>query len=185
MGPKPLFIPAGGQPARRPWLLSGHEELAAQARREGCRIDTLILPFGTGGTLAACFSGSTRCARLDGQGLSVAREGAWEQGGIAPYPQIAKEAAALLGLEFKLAEERYAVLYEYVGPGYAIVTAECAEAIRTVARADGILLDPVYTGKAMAGMIDLIRTGRLTKGQTVVFLHTGGAPAVTSPRRGR
>ena len=77
-----------------------------------------------------------------------------------------------------IGEGRWSVLYDHVGPGYAVCTPQCAEAIRMVARSDGILLDPVYTGKAMAGLIDLVRTGRIGKGQTVVFLHTGGAPAL-------
>ncbi len=111
-------------------------------------------------------------------GISVAPEGAWEQSGVSPMRTLAGEAASLLGLEFRLAEERYQILYDYVGPAYGAVTPGCAEAIRMVARADGILLDPVYTGKAMAGLIDLVRKERFTRGQTIVFLHTGGAPAL-------
>ena len=64
---------------------------------------------------------------------------------------------------------------DYVGAGYGIPTEGMVEAVRMLAREEGILLDPVYSGKAMAGMIDLIRKGVLPKGETVVFLHTGGA----------
>jgi L-cysteate sulfo-lyase len=64
---------------------------------------------------------------------------------------------------------------DYVGAGYGIPTEGMGEAVRMLAREEGILLDPVYSGKAMAGMIDLIRKGALAKGETVVFLHTGGA----------
>ena len=64
---------------------------------------------------------------------------------------------------------------DYVGNGYGIPTEGMGEAVRMLARLEGILLDPVYSGKAMAGMIDLIRKGELRKGETVVFLHTGGA----------
>ena len=179
-GRKPFFIPAGGAtPLGSLGYFRATEELAAQARREGCRVDTVVLAFSTGGTLAGVLLG-VDALRLDWsvKAVSVAPAGLWERGGVAPYRQIAKDAAALLGLDFRLPEDRAEVLYDYVGPGYAVTTPECAEAIRTAARTDGILLDPVYTGKAMAGLIDMIRTGRIAKGRTVVFLHTGGAPAL-------
>ena len=64
---------------------------------------------------------------------------------------------------------------DYVGDGYGIPTEGMGEAVRMLAQEEGILLDPVYSGKAMAGMIDLIRKGAFAKGETVVFLHTGGA----------
>lgn len=179
-GRKPYFIPAGGAtPLGALGYFRATEELASQARREGCKVDALIVPFGTGGTMAGILLG-VDALRLAWEtvGISVAPDGAWEKAGVCPFRQIAKEAAALLGLDFRLSKDRYRVLYDYVGPGYGAVTPECADALRTVARTDGILLDPVYTGKAMAGLIDLVRHGTYAKGQTVVFLHTGGAPAL-------
>ena len=179
-GRKPYSIPAGGAtPLGVLGYFRATEELAAQARREGCQIDAVVVPFGTGGTFAGILLGID-ALRLDWQlyGISVAPEGAWEQCGVAPYKQLAKDAAALLGLDFRLARERSRILYTWVGPAYGALTAECTDAILSLARSDGILLDPVYTGKAMAGLIGLVRTGRLVRGQTVVFLHTGGAPAL-------
>ena len=67
---------------------------------------------------------------------------------------------------------------EYVGPGYAIPTPEMVEAVKLLARTEGILLDPVYTGKAMAGLIGLVRKGAFRPEDRVLFLHTGGAPAL-------
>ena len=64
---------------------------------------------------------------------------------------------------------------DYVGPGYGKPTPGMTEAVLMLARLEGVLLDPVYSGKAMAGLIDLIRKGEIRKGETVVFLHTGGA----------
>lgn len=179
-GRKPYFIPAGGAtPLGALGYFRATEELAAQSRREGCQLDVLVLPVGTGGTLAGILLG-VDALRLKWHvhGISVAKEGAWESTGVPSYKQLAREAAALLGLELRLSRDHCKILYEYVGSSYGTVTPECADAIRTVARSDGILLDPVYTGKAMAGLIDLVRTGRIAKGQTVVFLHTGGAPAL-------
>jgi D-cysteine desulfhydrase len=69
-------------------------------------------------------------------------------------------------------------LDEWVGPGYSLPTAEMIEAVRLLARLEGVLLDPVYTGKAMAGLIGLVRRGTFRKGENVLFLHTGGAPAL-------
>jgi len=88
------------------------------------------------------------------------------------------EGAALLGLPESHARPAFTVRAGYVGEGYGILSPGCAEAIRLLARTEGILLDPVYTGKAMAGLIDLIRKGEIGADKTVLFLHTGGAPAL-------
>jgi D-cysteine desulfhydrase len=69
-------------------------------------------------------------------------------------------------------------LGDWVGPGYSLPTPEMVEAVTTVAREEGILLDPVYTGKAMAGLFGLVRRGEFKKGQNVLFVHTGGSPAL-------
>ena len=86
--------------------------------------------------------------------------------------------AAHLGLPISAPPEEITVVEDYIGPGYGVSTAAGMEAIRLVARAEGIFLDPVYTGKAMAGLIDLIQRGVFRRGQQVVFLHTGGWPAL-------
>ena len=91
--------------------------------------------------------------------------------------QTANEAARLLGLEVRVAASDVCILHDYVGAGYARPTSEGLAAMRLAARTDAILLDPVYTGKAMAGLIDQARRGRLSQNDTVVFVHTGGAPA--------
>jgi len=93
--------------------------------------------------------------------------------------KIANAASQRLDLDYKL-EKHDVVNYEdaYRGPAYGVPTPECLDAIRLVAETEGILLEPVYTGKAMAGLVDHIRTGRIGKDKTVVFLHTGGVPAL-------
>ena len=77
-----------------------------------------------------------------------------------------------------LGEGELKIFDDYVGPGYSIPTEEMAEAVRIFARKEGILLDPVYTGKAAAGLLDLIQKGYFQKGEKVMFLHTGGAPGL-------
>jgi D-cysteine desulfhydrase len=70
----------------------------------------------------------------------------------------------------------------YLGPGYSLPTPEMAEAVRLTARTEGILLDPCYTGKAMAGLVDLVRKGYFQKEEQILFLHTGGIPALYAHR---
>jgi 1-aminocyclopropane-1-carboxylate deaminase/D-cysteine desulfhydrase-like pyridoxal-dependent ACC family enzyme len=95
----------------------------------------------------------------------------------ARIADTANEAARLLGLELRVAAKDACILYDYIGAGYAIPTREGLAAMRLAARSDAILLDPVYTAKAMAGLLAQARLGRLGRNHTVVFVHTGGAPA--------
>jgi D-cysteine desulfhydrase len=75
-------------------------------------------------------------------------------------------------------KEKIVVMDSYVGPGYSLPTRGMQEAVTLFARKEGILLDPVYTGKAAAGLIDLVRSGYFEQGSNVLFLHTGGAPSL-------
>ena len=94
----------------------------------------------------------------------------------------ANAAAGLLDVNARFTPADVHTLHDYVGPGYAIPSAEGLSAMRLAARTDAILLDPVYTGKAMAALIDHVRQGRLTVDDTVIFLHTGGLPATFAYR---
>jgi 1-aminocyclopropane-1-carboxylate deaminase/D-cysteine desulfhydrase-like pyridoxal-dependent ACC family enzyme len=91
---------------------------------------------------------------------------------------IANEAAALAGIDTRLTPDDLVTDQNYIGEGYGLATPECLEAIRLVAAQEGVLLDPVYTGKAMACLIDHVRRGVLDPSSTIVFLHTGGVPAL-------
>lgn len=92
--------------------------------------------------------------------------------------RIANEAAELLGVETRIAATDLVSDNGYYGPGYGVLTPACVEAISLVARTEAVFLDPVYSGKAMAGLIDHIRRGEIDPAETVVFLHTGGTPAL-------
>ncbi len=111
-------------------------------------------------------------------GISVSRAGA------RLVPRICEglgEAYAFLG---RAEPEHEILIYDaYVGPGYGLPTSEMAEAVRLTARLEGLILDPVYTGKAMAGLIDLARQGMWGRDEIVVFLHTGGIPALFVPEK--
>ena len=97
---------------------------------------------------------------------------------ISRLVNIANEAAKLLNLDITLSPEEITVHDDYIGEGYGIITDGCIQAIKLVAKTEGIFLDPVYTGKAMAGLIDLIHKGRFTEKDAIVFIHSGGIPAL-------
>ena len=95
---------------------------------------------------------------------------------IERIQQAGNAAAEILDLDLEIDDDEVRNTDAFVGKGYGMLTPECAEAIRIVAQAEGIFLDPVYSGKAMAGLIDHVRRGQLTSDDTVIFLHTGGTP---------
>jgi D-cysteine desulfhydrase len=114
-------------------------------------------------------------SRIPVTGISVRRPVPEQEGLIGG---LATETRAFLGLPAEPSEGELRIFDDYVGGGYSIPTEAMAEAVRIFARTEGILLDPVYTGKAAAGLLDLIRKGYFKKGERVLFLHTGGAPGL-------
>jgi 1-aminocyclopropane-1-carboxylate deaminase/D-cysteine desulfhydrase-like pyridoxal-dependent ACC family enzyme len=96
--------------------------------------------------------------------------------------QVANQAAVLLGLPHRLSAKDIEASEDYIGPSYGQITPEGWEALRLLARSEGILLDPVYTSKAMAALIADVRQQRVAPGKVVVFVHTGGTPAVFAYR---
>jgi D-cysteine desulfhydrase family pyridoxal phosphate-dependent enzyme len=102
----------------------------------------------------------------------------WSEPRAVDIARIAGAAAARLDLDVQIAPADIDNRDDYIGPRYGVVTESAREAMRLVAGTEGIILDPVYSAKAMAGLIDHVRTGRIGKGQTIVFLHTGGTPAL-------
>jgi 1-aminocyclopropane-1-carboxylate deaminase/D-cysteine desulfhydrase-like pyridoxal-dependent ACC family enzyme len=102
----------------------------------------------------------------------------WEWDTQADMARIANAAAELIGIPARLDRNQLDITFDYIGPGYGQASAGCLEAIAMLARTEGILLDSVYSGKAMAGLIDHVRHGRFADEQNVVFVHTGGTPAL-------
>ena len=90
----------------------------------------------------------------------------------------ANDAAAVLGLDLVINDDDVRNSDDYVGEDYGILTSECVDALKLMAQTEGIFLDPSYTSKALAGLIDHIQKGRISSGETVIFLHTGGTPAL-------
>ena len=92
--------------------------------------------------------------------------------------RLVQKTAAHVGVKSEIPRSAVVCFDEYVGPGYSLPTPEMAEAVKMLARDEGILMDPVYTGKAMAGFIDLIRKGYFEKDEKLLFIHTGGSPGL-------
>jgi L-cysteate sulfo-lyase len=102
----------------------------------------------------------------------------WEWDTPTDMAEIANKTATMLGLPTRLDAGDFEVTFDHIAPGYGQLSAECIEAISKLARTEAIILDPVYTGKAMAALMHDVRTGKIPAEARVVFVHTGGAPAL-------
>ena len=174
---RPYYIPGGGSnPVGALGYVNAALELLQQANDLGLRIDCVVHGTGSTGTQAGLVCGLEGAhAGIDVLGISVRRPTAAQEQAVY---QTASATADHVGIRGGLERARVRANGDYVGPGYGLPTAATIEAIRLAAEHEGLLLDPVYSGKAMAGLIDLCRRGFFTRGQNVVFLHTGGAAAL-------
>ena len=176
-GHNPLVIPAGAfMPLGTAGWVDAAEEIWRQLQEQKNDVGYLILATGTGGTQAGLAIGAKELGSpFEVVGISVHYSSSEAAERIADE---GNETAKLLGLKARLNPGEVKVYDDYIGEGYGIVTKSCVDAIRLMARSEGIFLDPVYTGKAMAGFIDLISKGKFTAKDSVVFVHTGGIPAL-------
>ena len=149
------------------------QELVQQADEMDLRIDRVVTATGSAGThagLVVGLEGVNAAIPVLGIGVRLPRDRQ-----EANVFRLAEATADYVGVRGGIARSAVVANCDYVGEGYGIPTPGMAEAVQMLARQEGILLDPVYSGKAMAGMIDLIRRGEFRKDERVVFLHTGGA----------
>lgn len=149
-------------------------ELLSQATDQGVEIDYIVVCCGAGGTHAGLLLG----AKALNTGIKVIGISNSPPNKVKLVTPLVNKGAQLLDIDLTLKPEDVTVFTEYVGKGYGIIYKEVADAIKLVAETEGIFLDPVYTGKAMTGLIDLVKKGYFAKKDTVVFLHTGGTPAL-------
>ena len=180
-GRHPYVVPTGGSNGigamgYATFMVELHEQTAAL----GLDFDVIVTASGSGGTqggllLGAALTGSR--ARIVGISDGEPRE---ELADLVV--KVATEGAVLCESSVTVPEAAVIVHDEYFGDGYGIPSPAMVEAVRTVARLEGILLDPVYSGKAMAGLVDLCRKGIIRAGQNVLFIHTGGTPALFAYR---
>lgn len=176
-GRKVYAIPGGGSnPTGALGYVNCAMELVSQANDRGLVIDRLVTATGSAGTHAGLVVGL--CAINSGiptLGFGVrAPKDRQEQMVFA----LAERTAEKLGAPGVVRREDVVADCDYVGPGYGIPREDTIEAIRMFAELEGILLDPVYSGKGAAGLIDWCRKGRFRKGERIVFLHTGGSAAL-------
>lgn len=177
MGRKPYFIPLGGSNVlgATAYVLA-MQELTAQLTELNSKIDFIVFASSSGGTQAGIVLGAQVYA-FSGRVLGISVDHSADYL-TAQVGALATATAAHLGLDPLPLADRVEVNDDYLGEGYAVLGAPEREAIQLMAQSEGILLDPVYTGRAMAGLIDLIRWGAFTRRQTVLFWHTGGTPAL-------
>jgi 1-aminocyclopropane-1-carboxylate deaminase/D-cysteine desulfhydrase-like pyridoxal-dependent ACC family enzyme len=172
------FIPVGGYSWRGGLgYVRAALEIESQARALGIEKAHLVLASGTGGTLAGLLAGLTLInSSLSLLGIDVGK--LWK-GFPVSLARLGAEICSRLGVKRVFEPKEIPLLEEtYAAPGYGVPSLTGQEAILQLARAEGILLDPVYTGKAFAGMRDLIDKGRLGSDEPIIFLHTGGLPAL-------
>lgn len=176
-GRKPYLVPVGGStPVGALGYVLCAVELQDQLVERGVDVSRVYFSSGSAGTQSGLVVGARgldagwRLVGVSpgGKGIDVARHVA----------QVSNGTAELLGLPDRFVPDDILVDDRYTGPAYGTITPACVEAIRMLARTEGILLDPVYAGKAMAGLIDQVRRGEVGRDETVVFIHTGGTPAL-------
>lgn len=179
-GGVPYAIPAGASDHRlgglgfANWAL----EVEQQEKELGVFFDTIVVCTVTGSTHAgmiAGFAGQDRRRRVLGIDASATIQETREQ-----VKRIAGSTAALIGLGRDLRDDEITVLEGWAGDRYGIPVESTLEAIRLTARLEGVILDPVYEGKSMAGLIDLVSGGEIPRDSTVLFAHLGGQPALNA-----
>ncbi len=176
-GRRALIVPVGASNAVGAMgFVAAMEELHSQLELRGIAADRVVFASSSFGTQAGLclgakamgFRGRLEAVAIDSN-IRDLREG---------VAALSMQAARLLGLDITISPDEILAHDDYLGGGYAVMGEIEREAIRLVARTEGVLLDPVYTGRAMAGLIDLIRRGSIAKDETVVFWHTGGSAAL-------
>ena len=176
-GGKPYIVPGGASnKVGALGYVNCAIELLQQADEQGLAIDLLVTATGSAGTQAGLVVGLRAMGSevpLLGIGVNVPKDAQEEK-----VYALACETADYIGKPGLVARDDVVANCDYVGAGYGVPTAGMNEAVLLLARYEGLLFDPVYSGKGLAGMIDLIRNGELGEARNIVFLHTGGSAAL-------
>lgn len=157
-------------------FIGGWAELLEQLEQRGISADYLFHGTGTGGTLAGLAAG--RMLSETGPEIIAVNVSAKNETYLDRVAELGTAALREIGSALSLTRDGFRTDLGYYGAGYEIPSPAATEAIQTLARTEGIFLDPVYTGKAFAGLLDYVKTGKIPQGSTVVFWHTGGATAL-------
>lgn len=179
-GAKPYLVPYGGSsPLGALGYVNAMIELDEQLKQMNEKIDYIVCASSSGGTQAGMVVGKALTGftgEIHGIGVSKTNEpnSTLEK----EFTKIANETAALIELNQTFTEADFFINKDYFGEGYAIMGEKEKEAIHLLAKHESVFLDPVYTGRAFAGLIDLIRREKVDKDKTILFWHTGGTPAL-------
>ena len=178
----PYIIPGGGSsPTGALGYVNCAMELVGQLNDRSLKIDHIVLATGSAGTQAGLVVG------LEGTRSGIPVLGICVNAGKEKQEEkvfvLAEKTTEFVGIPGSVKREAVVANGDYVGQGYGLPTDGMVEAIELLAREEGILLDPVYSGKGMAGLIDLIRKGKFRKDQNIVFLHTGGSAGLFAYRK--
>lgn len=173
-GKKPYVIPGGGSnPIGALGYANAAMELVAQANAMDLKINHVVHATGSAGTQAGFVTGLVAIhSGIPTLGISVRAPKEKQESSVF---ELAQRTAEHLGVPGIVKREHIVANSDYVGPGYGLPTQGMREAVKLLAQMEGILLDPVYTGKGMDGLIDHVRKGFFPKDANVVFLHTGGS----------
>lgn len=176
-GKKPYIIPGGASnPIGAAGYVACAQEILQQSFEMGLSIDHMVVPSGSAGTHAGILAGFEGThAGIPVSGINVSRT---KQDQERLVYDLAVKTADKVGAAGTVDPKTVTCFDGYVGPGYSLPTQEMADAVKLLASTEAILLDPVYSGKAMAGCIDLARNGYFDDCKNIVFLHTGGSPAL-------
>jgi 1-aminocyclopropane-1-carboxylate deaminase len=179
-GGRPYAIPAGA--SEHPYgglgFVAWADEVEQQERELGIFFDTVVVCAVTGSTHAgmiAGFAGQDRPRRVIGIDASAKAEETRQQ-----VERIARHTADLVGLGRDLRDDEITVLEGWAGDRYGIPVQSTLDAIRLSGRLEGMIIDPVYEGKSMAGLVDLVTSGEIGPGSTVLYAHLGGQPALNA-----
>lgn len=172
-GARPYVIPVGASMAvGAVGYVAAVEELAGQLAASGLKLDRMVFTSGSAGTHAGLVVG------VKALGLTTRVEGICDDENAAHLLEkikgLAAETADYLGLKLQFEEEDFILHGQYGRVGYGVITPAEQEAIQLMARTEGIIVDPVYTARSLAGLIDLIRRGVYAPAETILFWHTGG-----------
>jgi 1-aminocyclopropane-1-carboxylate deaminase len=180
-GGKPYAIPAGASdhPLGGLGFANWAREVAQQEAQHGVFFDHVIVCTVTGSTHAGMVAGFALEDRGDRRVIGIDASKTLEQT-LDQVTRIANDTAARIGVDRPLRDDEVTLVAGYEGPAYGIPDEQTVEAIHLAARTEGMLTDPVYEGKSMAGLIGMIRSGEIAPGSTALYAHLGGQPALSA-----
>jgi len=176
-GRKGYIIPGGGSNAiGATGYVACAQEIQDQLFEKNIRIDRIVVASGSAGTHAGLLTGIYGCnMNIPIVGVGVSRDPEDQEPLVY---ELAVKTAERLGVKQEIPREAVVTFGDYWRPKYSVPNKKMVEAVNMTAKTEGILLDPVYTGKAMAGLIGLSRNGYFKKGENILFVHTGGSPGL-------